>query len=58
MDGQATGSQPLAGGGLRKLASEIGGPRPAATVAAAADAGTQRQDAVPARGEEGRATRP
>lgn len=59
MNGQAIGSQPLGGSGLRRLASEMGGPRPAATVAAAGvGAGAERRGAVPPRDEESRATRP
>jgi hypothetical protein len=59
MNGQAIGSQPLGGGGLRKLASETGGPRPDATAAdTAVDGEGERRRAVPARDGESRATRP
>jgi hypothetical protein len=57
MNGQAIASQPLSEGGLRRLAGEIRGPRPAAT-AAAADTEAGPRTAVPARSRESRATRP
>ena len=57
MNGEAIAAQPLSAGGLRRLASEIRGPRPAAT-AAAADTGGERRKAAAAKDEESRATRP
>ncbi|HEY0013910.1 MAG TPA: hypothetical protein VGB79_13795 [Allosphingosinicella sp.] len=57
MNGEAIASQALSEGGLRTLASEIRGPRPAAT-AAASDTEAERRSAAPARDGESRASRP
>jgi len=56
MDGRAIAAGAVSDAGLRRLATELGGPRPAGTVAGA---GPEReQAAVPDRHTISRATRP
>ncbi|HEX8191351.1 MAG TPA: hypothetical protein VF552_00480 [Allosphingosinicella sp.] len=57
MMGDAIAGQPLAAGGPRRLAGEMGGPRPAGVAGAAAPGDAQR-GAAPKRDGKSRATRP